>query len=289
MKKSVAIIFSIILVMAMATTVFAMFVDDPHGQKLIRQGYTEQDIEEINAIIALSDENVIGFITNKYDSLGDWHKVRQAYDIDETEYESYMEGVARWKALLDSVPENVMTEMKKEMSQHEISLFVSKINFVDVDFEYAWEQYKNGMSVEDIVKEKKTQNEKISELDTAYVMNNMSAEDYMSAFAEITGIDNNTTISDILMQVKQLRTDVRNRHRKQCGITDEEIAYCEARGMTNPMDMFQAKYISKANNISLDKVVATKLKNDDWVTATAEVLNIPTEEYKKQVEKAKAQ
>jgi len=59
--------------------------------------------------------------------------------------------------------------------------------------------------------------------------------------------------------------------------------------MTNPMDMFQAKYISNGNNIALDKVVASKLKNGDWISATAEVLNIPLEEYKAQVEQVKAQ
>lgn len=289
MKKSIAVILSIILVIATASTVFAIFVDDPLGQELINSGYTEQDIEEINAIIALSDENVLGFITEKYDLLGDWEKVRQAYKIDETKYENYMEGKARWQAVLDSVPDLVMTEMKKEMSQYEINLFVNKINLADVDFEYAWKQYKNGVSVNDIVKEKREQDKKISDLDTEYVMSDMSAEDYMSALSEITGIDNNTTISEILMQVKQLRTDVRNRHRKQSGITDEEIAYCEAQGMTNPMDMFQAKYISKGNNVSLDRVVASKLKNGDWTTATAEVLNIEVEEYKRQVEQVKAQ
>lgn len=288
MKKRIAIFLSILLVLATAVTVFAISADDRNGQILIKRGYTEQDFAEIDAITALSEESVPAFVIQKYEELGDWKKVREAYGINETDYENHMKAQTEWQAILDRIPDEFMTAMQETMTRQEIDYFINRMNIMDIDFDYAWKQYQAGKTAEEIIAEKKSEREKISELTTTYVMTEMSETEYWKAYSEIQGGDN-ITISQILMEVKQLRTDVRERHRKQSGITDEEIEYCEAQGMTNPMDMFQAKYISKGNNISLDKVVASKLKNDDWVTATAEVLNIPVEEYKKQVEEAKAQ
>lgn len=286
-KRKTIIILAILLTMATATTVFAIYADDSTGKQLIKKGYTEQDINEINAITLYSDADVLGLILQKYEELGDWKSVREYYGVDEKKYQNYMDGLERWQAVLDSVPEEVMKAMENEgWSQQEINNFVNKLNIAEVDYEYAWKQYKAGKSVEEIVKEKREEDKQISELDTAYVMSDMTETEYWSALSKIKKADN-TTISDILIQVKQLRTDVRNRHKIQCGITDEEIAYCESQGMTNPMDMFRAKYISSGNNVSFENVVASKLKHDDWTEATAEVLNIPVEEYKLQVENAK--
>ena len=288
MKKRIAILLSLLLVVATTVTVFAISADDRNGQILIKRGYTEQDFAEIDAITALSEESVPDFVIQKYEELGDWKKVREAYGINETDYENHMKAQAEWQAILDRVPNEFMAVMKETMTRQEINYFINRMNIMDIDFDYAWEQYQSGKTTEEIIAEKKEQNDKISELDTAYVMTDMSETEYLKAYSEIKGGDD-VTIGQVLMQVKQLRTDVRNRHRKQSGITDEEIAYCEAQGMTNPMDMFQAKYIAKGNNVPLDKVVASKLKNDDWVSATAELLNIPVEEYRKQVEEVKAQ
>lgn len=288
MKKRIAIILSIALVIATAITVFAVSVDDPVGQNLIKKGYTEQDLDEVNAISALSDENVIDYILQKYKALGDWQKVREAYGISETEYENYKKTQAKWQAILDRVPDEFMAAMQENMTRQEINYFINRANIMDIDFDYAWEQYQAGKTTEEIILKKKEANDKQSEMDTLYVMGEISTEEYVKSVATITNGDE-TTISKILSDVQTLRTEVRNRHRIESGITDEEIAYCEAQGITNPMDMFQAKYISKGNNVSLDKVVASKLKNGDWVTAIAEVLNIPVEEYRQQVEKANAQ
>lgn len=288
MKRKIAIILSVVFVIATAITVFAVSVDDPVGQNLIKKGYTEQDLAEINAISALSDEDILDYILQKYKALGDWQKVREAYNISETEYENYMKTQNEWQAILDRVPDEFMAAMKEEMSRQEIDYFINRANIMDIDFDYAWEQYQTGKTTEEIITEKKDAHNKQSETDTKYIMGEITTEEYIKSVAVITKGDE-ATIGKILSDVQTLRTEVRNRHKTQSGITDEEIAYCEAQGMTNPMDMFQAKYISKRNNISLSKVVASRLKNEDWISATAEVLNIPVDEYRQQVEQAKAQ
>lgn len=288
MKKRMAILLSIILVIATALTVFAVSVDDQVGQNLIKKGYTEQDLAEINAIVALSDENIVDYIVQKYKVLGNWQKVREAYGIDETKYESYMKAQSEWQAILDKIPDEFMTAMQETMTRQEINYFINRMNIMDIDFDYAWEQYQAGKTTEEIIADKKAEKEKIAELDTAYVMSEMSETEYWKSLAEIQGGDN-ATISQVLMQVKQLRTDVRNRHKIQSGITDEEIKYCESQGMTNPMDMFRAKYIANGNKIPLENVVASKLKHSDWIAATADVLNIPEAEYRKIVEETQTE
>ena len=287
MKKKMALISMIIASVISAVTVFAAKLpNDSIDELLEKKGLTQEDRWAVDAIIVNSDENVIDFILQKYEELNDWDKVREAYGIDKNVYDSFIEGQRKRQQIIDAIPDSVMNAMVDEgWSRNEISGFINRMNVNEIDCSYAWEQYKSGKTVDEIVKEKNDQNQKLAELDTAYIMNDISETDYWNAVAKIKG-DDSTKISEILMQVKTLRTEVRERHRKQSGITDEEIKYCESVGMTNPMDMFQAKYIAVGNKVPFENVVETKLKNVDWISATAEVLNIPKEEYEKQIKQA---
>lgn len=287
MKKKMALTSMIIASVISAVTVFAAKLpNDSIDELLEKKGLTQEDRWAVDAIIVNSDENVIDFILQKYEKLKDWDKVREAYGIDKKVYDNFIEGQRNWQQIIDAVPDSVMNAMVNEgWSRNEISGFINRMNVNEIDCSYAWEQYKSGKTLDEIVKEKTEQDKKLSELDTAYIMNDIPETEYWNAVAKIKG-DDSTTISEILMQVKTLRTEVRERHRKQSGITDEEIKYCESVGMTNPMDMFQAKYIAVGNKVSFENVVETKLKNEDWISATAEVLKIPKDEYEKQVKQA---
>ena len=287
MKKKMALISMIIASVISAVTVFAAKLpNDSIDELLEKKGLTQEDRWAVDAIIVNSDENVIDFILQKYEKLKDWDKVREAYGIDKKVYDNFIEGQRNWQQIIDAVPDSVMNAMVNEgWSRNEISGFINRMNVNEIDCSYAWEQYKSGKTLDEIVKEKTEQDKKLSELDTAYIMNDIPETEYWNAVAKIKG-DDSTTISEILMQVKTLRTEVRERHRKQSGITDEEIKYCESVGMTNPMDMFQAKYIAVGNKVSFENVVETKLKNEDWISATAEVLKISKDEYEKQVKQA---
>lgn len=285
-KKFIFISILIISIISVATVFAAKLPNDSLDNLLDKKGLTTEDRWAVEAILVNSNENVIDFILQKYEELNDWDKVREAYGIDKNVYDSFIEGQRNRQQIIDAIPDSVMNAMVDEgWSRNEISGFINRMNVNEIDCSYAWEQYKSGKTVDEIVKEKNDQNQKLAELDTAYIMNDISETDYWNAVAKIKG-DDSTKISEILMQVKTLRTEVRERHRKQSGITDEEIKYCESVGMTNPMDMFQAKYIAVGNKVPFENVVETKLKNADWISATAEVLNIPKEEYEKQIKQA---
>ena len=287
MKKRITVLIVLLAMVLTATTVYGIFADDKHGSKLIKKGYTEQDLIEIDAILLYSDANVIEFITQKYEELGDWKKVREYYGVDEVEYQNYIKGRAEWQKVLDSVPEKVMVEMKAEMTLREINQFVNKINIAGIDFEIAWEKYKSGKTVDEIVAEKEDENKKHSELIKKFINDEITIKEYEKALSEVVK-DDKITIGKILSEATTKRTKIRNMYKKQSGINKEEISYCEKKGLTNPMDMFQAKEFSKGNNIPFKKVVDVQLKNKDWIKTVAELLNIPEEEYRKEVEIARA-
>ena len=285
MKKKIVFLAALVITILSAVTAFAAKLpNDETDEELEKRGFTLEDRWAISAILVNSDENVISFIIQRYRDLQDWDQVRESYGIDKNTYDNFIDGQRKWQEILDSVPDSVVDGMVNEgWNRREINKFISRMNFMQIDYKYAWEQYKAGKTIDEILKEKREKEEKMAELDTAYIMNDIPETEYLAAAEKIKG---DIAISDILMQVRTLRTEVRNRHRKQSGITEEEIDYCESVGMTNPMDMFQAKYISTGNKVPFENVVSAKLKNKDWISATAEVLNIPKDEYEKQVKQA---
>ena len=285
MKKKIVFLAALVITILSAVTAFAAKLpNDETDEELEKRGFTLEDRWAISAILVNSDENVISFIIQRYRDLQDWDQVRESYGIDKNTYDNFIDGQRKWQEILDSVPDSVVDGMVNEgWNRREINKFISRMNFMQIDYKYAWEQYKSGKTIDEIVKEKREKEENMAELDTAYIMNDIPETEYLAAAEKIKG---DIAISDILMQVRTLRTEVRNRHRKQSGITEEEINYCESVGMTNPMDMFQAKYISTGNKVPFENVVSAKLKNKDWISATAEVLNIPKDEYEKQVKQA---
>lgn len=285
MKKKIVFLAALVITILSAVTAFAAKLpNDETDEELEKRGFTLEDRWAISAILVNSDENVISFIIQRYRDLQDWDQVRESYGIDKNTYDNFIDGQRKWQEILDSVPDSVVDGMVNEgWNRREINKFISRMNFMQIDYKYAWEQYKSGKTIDEIVKEKREKEEKMAELDTAYIMNDIPETEYLAAAEKIKG---DIAISDILMQVRTLRTEVRNRHRKQSGITEEEINYCESVGMTNPMDMFQAKYISTGNKVPFENVVSAKLKNKDWISATAEVLNIPKDDYEKQVKQA---
>ena len=102
---------------------YAISADDRYGQQLIKRGYTEQDFAEVDAITALSDESVPAFVIQKYEELGDWKKVREAYGINEIDYENHMKAQAEWQAILDKIPDEFMTAMQETMTRQQSVMF----------------------------------------------------------------------------------------------------------------------------------------------------------------------
>jgi len=294
-RRTMLFIMIITLILGTTVSVAAIYRDDIYAKKMIKQGYTEEDMLNLDAILYLSEENVRGLIVQKYDELKDWKKVREYYGVDEGKYENYMIGKKMQQETLNSIPSYIFDEMEdRGWTRSEINDFVNKTNISRIDYEYAWKECKNGRMVDDVVEEKIDVDREKSELATEFARGEMPVEEYETRLKEILGKDvvretdkTDNMIADAVAELIEKRENTRKRHKERSGITDEEINYCKSQGMTNPMDMYQAKNISKSGKIPLEKVVASKLKNKEWTKATAEVLGISHSEYKQQNEKAK--
>ena len=284
--SALLVVFMIVLMCALPTTAMAQF--DSFKQKLINQGYTQEDLWAIDAILLYSDENVPSFIVGKYKTLKDWDKVCAYYGVDKKQFDNYIDGMKRWQEVLDKVPDTVMAEMKaKGWSQQEINEFVNKMNLNQIDYEYAWKEYKSGKTVDELVEAKVSENKAISELLNKFIVNNMTDEEYLKELAKIKVIEQKSN-QEILEEAKTVREREFNRAKVSSGITAAEIEYCLEQGITNPMDMYRAKDIAKGNNVPFEKVVQTYLEVGDWSIVVIEVLNLQPEEYIKHLEESMA-
>lgn len=281
------VVFMVVLMSALPTTAINQF--DSYEQKMIKQGYTEEDMLNLNAVLYLSEENVKGLILQKYDELKDWKKVREYYGVSEEKYENYMIGEKMRQETLASIPNYIFDEMEdRGWTQSQINNFVNRGNTSKIDWDYAWKECKSGRTIEDVEKERMAVDKEISNLTTDFVWSEMSVQEFETKVEVILGKDvvrkTDDMISDTVAEAVKTRESAYQRHKERSGITDAEIMYCESQGMTNPMDMYQAKSISSGNNVPLENVVHTYLKVGSWSVTVIEVLNIPPEEYIKSLE-----
>ena len=281
MKRKICIIISLIFVLGnlMPLKSFAEDTESLYEQRLRLNGFTEQDELELKAVMYLSDENVSAFVVHKYKELGDWKKVREYYKVDEKKYESYMLGNKLWKESLDKVPDYIFEEMKdKGWTERERDQFVSKLNIYSIDYEYAWTEIKTGRTIEDIIEERKKEDEAESKLMNKFVYGNMTAEEYRGQLLKIFKYADAERIEESVMQAETSREQVRARHKRESGISDEEIEYCKSQGITNPMDMYQGKSIAVGNNLSFEEVIKTFIKVKSWSVTIIELMDDVTPE-----------
>lgn len=292
MKKIVAFLMAFMIVLTSAVSVTATNKLNSNEREWLERGYTEEDILESRAILYLSEENVRAFIFQKYDELKDWKKVRKFYGIDEAKYENYMIGKKMQQETLESIPNYIFDEMEDMgWSQSEINNFVNRGNISKIDWDYAWKECKSGRTIEDVQKERMAVDKEISDLITDFVWSEMSVQEFEDKVKVILGKDvvrkadkTDKAISDAVAGAIETRESAYQRHKERSGITEEEIEYCKSLGITNPLDMYQAKSISIGTNVPFEKMVQTYLKVGYWSVAVVEVLNVSPEEYIKSLE-----
>jgi len=285
-KHKVVLFIMIITIVlgASPSAVAAIYRNDFYTKQRINQGYTEEDMLEVSAVLYLSEENVRAFVLQKYDELKDWKKVREYYGVSEEKYENYMIGEKMRQETLASIPNYIFDEMEdRGWTQSQINNFVNRGNTSKIDWDYAWKECKSGRTIEDVQKERKVVDKEKSDLDTEFVLGEMTVKEYETKLSKILNKDvvrkTDNMIADTVAATNDLREKTRHRHKESSGISDEEIEYCKSQGITNPMDMYQAKNISKGNNVPFETVVQTFVKVNSWSVTVIEVLNFTPEEY----------
>lgn len=292
MKNIILFLLVVLLTISAVTSVGATYPSDSYEGKMIKQGYTEEDMLNLNAVLFLSEENVKGLILQKYDELKDWKKVREYYGVSEERYENYMIGEKMHQETLNSIPGYIFDEMEdRGWTQSQINNFVNRGNTSKIDWDYAWKECKSGRTIEEVQKERMAVDREKSDLDTEFVRGEMSIEEYEIRLRAILNKDvvrkadkTDNAIADAVKEINELRDKTRQRHKERSGITDEEIEYCKSLGMTNPMDMYQAKSISIGTNVTFEKVAQTYLRVGSWSVTVIEISDITPEEYIKSLE-----
>lgn len=286
MKKKILCLVTILITVVIFTTAYAIQYDDSIGSSLIQKGYSEVDIDEINALLMYSDAITVDQILDYYVVYNnDWDAVGDFFKINKEKHENYIKNMENFRAKVAGIPETVKKGMEAEgWTRSQLLELLNTHTIYNISYEEIWREYKSGKTLKDIQNEIINEQKKESELVTQFVLGEITTEEYENSLMKIKRTDN-MTISELLSKTIELRTSVRARHKKKSGITEAEIAYCESQGMTNPMDMFQAKYFSKSNKMSFEKIVQVKLKHDDWISAGAELSGTPEDEYRMQIKK----
>lgn len=258
---------------------FAKDTESLYEQRLRLNGFTEQDELELKAIMYLSNENVSALVVNKYKELGDWKKVREYYKVDEKKYESYMLGEKLWQEKLDKIPDYIFEEMQqKGWIEHERNQFVSRLEINRIDYEYGWAEIKKGRTIEELIEEKEKEDESESKLMNEFVYGNMTTDEFRGQLLRIFKNADTERIEESVTQAETSREQLRARHKRESGISDEEIEYCKSLGITNPMDMYQGKSIAVGNNLSFEDVIKTFIKVKSWSVTIIELMDDVTPE-----------
>ncbi len=279
-KKGFCILLAILIVIINVTMIvaFAEEGESLYEQRLRLNGFTEQDELELKAIMYLSDENVSAFVVYKYKELGDWKKVREYYKVDEKKYENYMLGKKLWQEKLDSIPNEILTEMEeRKWTRSEISNFINRTSVAEINYKYAWDEIKKGRTLEDILEEKREKMTARSKLTNEFVYGDMTMEEYKQKLFQIFRRDEIEAYESI-EQAEKLREQTRARHKRESGISDEEIEFCKSQGISNPMDMYQGKSIAVGNNLSFEDVIKTFIKVKSWSVTIVELMDDVTPE-----------
>lgn len=290
MKKMIVfLLVATIATSAMTLSVAASYRDDSYEGKMIKQGYTEEDMLNLNIVLYLSEENVKPFILQKYDELKDWKKVREYYGVSEEKYENYMIGEKMHQETLNSIPDYIFDEMEdRGWTGSQINNFVNRGNTSKIDWDYAWKECKAGRTIEDVQKEKMAADKDKSILGTNFIQGKITLEEYKKRVTEILNRDvmrkTDNMVEEAVESIIESKKETVARWFKNSGLTDDEIEYCESQGIKNEMDIYQAKLISTGNNVPLEDVVQTFKRCNSWSVTIVELLYDDPEEYIKILE-----
>lgn len=272
MKKKLLHVIALVLVVCslVTITVLASRMSQEYTKQLQEDGWTENDIAIFNEILDISKEQFPDKIREAFSRLKSWDEVKKEYGITEEKYVQWQFEKNLAEEILD-IPQYIYDEMtERGYSTQEQRQFVFDVHSVQMDIEHVWAEIKNGKTLNQLFEERQQQEEEESEALTAFIIGDTDIETYNS---KLESINSEAKISELLDYAVNLRKEVRERHIKSSGISEEEIELCREYGITNVMDMCQAKYISKGHNIDFQKVIEAKQDTDNWEAVISQVLD----------------
>lgn len=261
-RKSIYIIITTVLVIALVatSTVYAKVARSTWIENKLKQGFSEDDVYSILAILKLSDENFSPAIEQKYEELKDWDVVAESYGINLTDFHMFVDSQKTIEARLD-IPDDIYNEMiEAGMSNSQRRDFAVQTYNAKMDIETTWSAYKDGKTIEDLVEERNANKTEIAQAATDLATGKIKEMEYLK---KVSALAPDMTDAEITEYAKDVASDLVAMRTSASGITAEELAMGTRAGFSSVqqiLELCRMKEASELSTLSFEEMVA-QVKN----------------------------
>jgi len=196
-----------------------------------------------------------------------------------------------WVQEFFTIPTHIEDEMiAAGFSEFERRQMVSRAAIVSLDIETFWNMIQSGMTADEIHYEQMAIIHRESDLLGRFIHSDMSIESFVAQLER----GNEATISELLDFVVTRRRETREYFIEISGISEDEMELAHQMGVTNPIDMSQAKSISTHFELDFVDVVQMRLQGmqgiqraqgrewhyTDWHYIVADLSGVTIEEFR---------
>lgn len=248
-KKTIyTIIIAVLVIVAVTTsTVYAKIARSTWVENKLKQGYSEEDVYSILAILKLSDENFSPTIERKYEELKDWDAVAQSYGISLTDFHMFVESQKTIEAKLD-IPDDIYDEMiDAGMSNSQRRDFAMQTYNAQMDIETTWAAYKEGKTIEDLVKERTANKTARSQAATDLATGKITETEYVK---KMNSLAPEMATAEIMQYAEDVATGWVEMRTAASGITPEELAMGTRAGFSSAQQILELCRLKDAEKIS---------------------------------------
>ncbi len=255
-KVIYAIITALFVVTLLATsTVYAKVARSTWIENKLKQGYSEEDVYSILAILKLSDENFSPTIEQKYEELKEWDSVAEAYGINLTDFHMFVESQMTIETRLD-IPDDIYEEMVAAgMSNSQRRDFAMQTYNAKMDIETTWIAYKNGKTIADLIQERTENETEIAQTATDFATGKITEIEYVKKMSTLAP---EMTSAEMTVFAEEIASDLVAMRISSSGITGEELEIGKNAGFTSAqqiLDLCRMKDAAELSTLSFEQMV----------------------------------
>ena len=257
-RKGIFVAITTVFVVALlaTSTVYAKVARTTWIENKLKQGYSEEDVYSILAILKLSEENFSPTIEQKYEELKDWDAVAQSYDINLTDFHMFVDNQMNISEKLD-IPDEIYDEMTEAgMDNSARRDFAMQTYNAKIDIETTWTAYKNGKTIAELIQERTANETEIAQTATDFVTGKIAEIEYVKKMSTLAP---EMTSAEMTAFVDEIASNLINMRISSSGITEEELAIGKELGFTSPqqiLELCRMKDATELSTLSFEQMVA---------------------------------
>lgn len=267
-RKGIFVAITTVFVVALlaTSTVYAKVARTTWIENKLKQGYSEEDVYSILAILKLSEENFSPSIERKYEELKDWDAVAQSYDINLTDFRMFVDNQMNIAEKLD-IPDEIYDEMTEAgMDNSARRAFVLQTYNAKMDIEDTWAAYKNGKTIADLTKERTEKETEIAQTATDFATGKITEDEYIKKMSSLAP---KMTSAEMTVLAENIASDLVAMRIASSGITEEELALGSLEGFTSAqqiLELCRMKDATELSSLTFEQMI-TKVKDGESVDA----------------------